>query len=280
MLPISIVVCTLDSQDTILQVVRALLKCEIEEVIIVDGQSSDATIPLVEGLGCKVIYDERRGLAAARNLGTKLAKSRFILFCGADNILNQQLVSEMYSALRSNKQLAGVGCRTRVERTGTLATMLDIQWSARVIAGDQAVLGTPSLFEKAIIDQYLFDETRTWSDDEELCQRIKSSSGKNFQIIENTCLEIGQSNLKRLFYRFKGYGRSDFEVYSANKNKWNLSRRFKSFLHPLDTELLKIFPRVSRLDFLIALPLLLFATLTRYLSWLSWVVKESRRSKQ
>ena len=144
-----------------------------------------------------------------------------------------------------------------------------------MIAGEEIVLGTPCIFEKELISRFFFDESRTWSDDEELCQRIKRDTGRKFQVINQSCLEIGQDNVKRLFYRFKGYGRSDFEVYSANKNHWNTRRQFRSFLHPFDSEIIKVFARVSLTEFLGSLPLLLFATVIRYFSWVSLALKRS-----
>jgi glycosyltransferase involved in cell wall biosynthesis len=268
MLPISVVVCTLNSQETILEVVKSLEICNISEIIIVDGKSNDATVSLLQGNNCRIIYDEGKGLAAARNLGVSTANSSYVLFCGADNILNPTLVQEMYRTLSSSGELAGVGCLTKVQRTGFLSKMLDIQWSSRVIAGQETVLGTPCIFKRELLENFQFNNLRTWSDDEEICQRISRDTGLKFYVVNMACIEIGQSNIKRLYYRFKGYGRSDFEVYSANKNNWNLARRLKSLLHPFNTEFKQVLVRVNRTDFIFALPLLIFATLIRYFSWI------------
>jgi glycosyltransferase involved in cell wall biosynthesis len=274
MLPISVLVCTLNSQETILAVVKSLEACNISEIIIVDGKSNDATVALLQETTCRIIFDERKGLAAARNLGVSSARFDYVLFCGADNILNADLIQEMYRTLSSNSEIAGVGCLTRVERTGVLSKMLDIQWSSRVIAGKETVLGTPCIYDRDLLESFQFNNSRTWSDDQEICERIILETGKEFYVVNSACFEIGQSNIKRLYYRFKGYGRSDYEVYLANKKIWNLVRRFKSISHPFNKEFVQVFKRVKKADFIFVLPLLVFATIVRYSSWIKIVLRE------
>lgn len=268
MLPITAVVCTLNSINSIDKCLKALQDSQIGEIVVVDGGSTDGTLDIVSKYNCALVFDQGNGLAAARNLGISHATKHFILNCGADNVMNEKLLRKMLETIQSNKNIAGVGCRTRVLNSGILSKMLNIQWKGRIVAGTEDVLGTPNIFERETLNTFKYSEERTWSDDEDLSTRIRSNSNKKMEVIDDFCLEIGQDNLTQLKYRFKCYGKSDFEIYKKYSNNWSFRRKLKSISHPVEAEFLNIFKNVSIKDFLFASPLLIFSTVYRYFGWI------------
>jgi glycosyltransferase involved in cell wall biosynthesis len=231
----------------------------------------------VKSQNCLILFDHGYGLGAARNLGLSNASSEYVLNCGADNVLSEDVINNMLSTLTSEDNLLGVGCRTRVSNEGYLGKILEIQWSGRITPGRKEIVGTPNLFPAKLLKRYQFAETRTWSDDEELCTRMRLEENGDFKVIDDFCLEVGQAQLGKLRYRYLGYGKSDFEVWLANSQEWTISRRIQSLLHPFKSEFSSILKNIGYSKRITVLPLLIFATFHRYLGWVSTAMKYRKR---
>jgi len=76
----------------------------IDEIIVVDDGSKDATCAVVEAYGSRVrlIRQQNQGPAAARNLGVKSSSSEFIAFLDADDYWHPQKVEKQLNALAAN----------------------------------------------------------------------------------------------------------------------------------------------------------------------------------
>ena len=276
---VSVVVCTLNSISSIVLCLEQLQQNKsISQIIVVDGGSTDGTLEYLKSQDCLILDDGGCGLGAARNLGLSNASSEYVLNCGADNVLNEYVINKMLSTLTSDHNLLGVGCRTRVENEGYLGKMHEIQLLGRITPGRKEGVGTPSLFQAKLLKRYQFSESRTWSDDEELCTRMRLEENGFFKVIDDFCLEVGQAKLRKLRYRYLGYGKSDLEVWLANSKDWTLSRRIQSLIHPLRSEFSSILKNISYGEGIIVLPLLIFATFHRYLGWFSSALKSRKSS--
>jgi glycosyltransferase involved in cell wall biosynthesis len=268
MLPITAVVCTLNSINSIERCILGLKNSGIREIIVVDGGSTDGTVEYLMSQNIVLLFDQGLGLGAARNLGILHAKEIFILNCGSDNVMCEEVLAKMLDIINSHSTTLGVGCLTKVEVRNLLHKMLNIQWSGRITPGFKEVIGTPSLYRTKTLQKYQYSKNRTWSDDEELCTRIKSTQTCTFQVVDAYCLEVGQDNLKRLRYRFLGYGKSDFEIWRAYSENWPSRRKWQSIRHPIDSEFSNIIGNISFSSSLVVLPLLIFSTVFRYVGWI------------
>lgn len=103
---ISVIIPVFNNSGTLPSVLRALLgqkKNGDYEIIFVDNGSKDASFKIIEqaarvnGSCIKVAREEKRGAAAARNKGAKLASSPIILFLGGDIIPQPGLLSNHLS---------------------------------------------------------------------------------------------------------------------------------------------------------------------------------------
>jgi glycosyltransferase involved in cell wall biosynthesis len=267
MLEVSAVVCTLNSQSSIDLCLDSLTKSGVEEIIVVDGGSTDNTLSLVRNYNCRILFDQGNSVGTARKIGVNAATKKYILNCGADNILNHNLLNSMIAEIEKDLNVFGVSCRTKVYEKGVLAHLLQIQWKGRITAGYKNVIGTPNLFITETLKANSYSQERSWSDDEELCERLRREFNCKFIVVENSCFEVGQANLKRIIYRFKGYGRSDFEVWQANKSDWKFSRKIKSLMHPLLSEFFYILKNISIAEAILVFPLLVICCTLRYKSW-------------
>ncbi len=145
-LPISAVVCTLNSISSISTCLKSLKLAGVNQIIVVDGGSTDGTREIINSYNCELHFDSGTGLGEARNIGIAHANQPFIFNCGPDNSVDRKLLNSMLASLGENQSIAAVGCKTKVETTNWLSKMLNIQWSGRITSGVEDVLGTPNLF--------------------------------------------------------------------------------------------------------------------------------------
>jgi glycosyltransferase involved in cell wall biosynthesis len=273
MLPITAVICTLNSFSSIEKCLLGLKLSGVAEIIVVDGGSTDGTREFLLEQDIVLLFDEGLGLGAARNMGILKASEKFILNCGSDNIVTRETLVKMLDAFSLDDLTECVGCRTKVEVNNLTQRMLNIQWSGRITPGIKEVIGTPNIFRTKVLQQYLYSKDRSWSDDEELCTRIKATQECTFRIIDAYCIEVGQDSFARLKYRYLGYGRSDYEVWNAYAKNWSIARKLKSIRHPFRSEFSNVIRNVPAISRTVVLPLLIFSTIFRYLGWIKAEVK-------
>jgi cellulose synthase/poly-beta-1,6-N-acetylglucosamine synthase-like glycosyltransferase len=103
---ISVVVGIRNEERYIEECIESLLRLDYPqdsyEIIIVDGMSTDKTRELVQKYPVRLILNEKKNVAAARNLGVENSRGDFVAFtdgdCKADPIWLKALVSEMINA--------------------------------------------------------------------------------------------------------------------------------------------------------------------------------------
>ncbi len=68
----------------------SVLACRPAGVVVVDGLSTDSTVDKLAGYPVEVLSDEGHGLPAARLLGTRAARTRFVALIDVDVVLRSQ----------------------------------------------------------------------------------------------------------------------------------------------------------------------------------------------
>lgn len=103
---ISVVVGIRNEERYIEECIESLLRLDYPqdsyEIIIVDGMSTDKTRELVQKYPVRLILNEKKNVAAARNLGVDNSRGDFVAFtdgdCKADPMWLKTLVNEMINA--------------------------------------------------------------------------------------------------------------------------------------------------------------------------------------
>jgi glycosyltransferase involved in cell wall biosynthesis len=117
-LDISVVVPARNAEHLIGDCLRSIAWSQPHEIIVVDGDSTDATAQIAANNGAIVLSDGGRGLPAARLMGAQAASSRWVALIDADVRLAEddlrRLLDEMqrdgYSALQAGlRSVAGGG---------------------------------------------------------------------------------------------------------------------------------------------------------------------------
>ena len=145
---ISIIVPVLNEAELIDELIGRLkhLRELDAEIIIVDGQSTDATTKHLEGAGFTVLRCPQRGRGYQLALGSTLATHDNLLFLHADTVLPSNALSLIEQALATGSACWG---RFDVQIAGTMRGLnmvaFMMNWRSRltgIATGDQAIFMT------------------------------------------------------------------------------------------------------------------------------------------
>ncbi|WP_158827639.1 glycosyltransferase family 2 protein [Mucilaginibacter lacusdianchii] len=109
---VSVIIPFYNASETIMEAVESVWlypNKEVYEIIIInDGSTQPEATLLLEKLGqdgCRVIHQENKGQAVARNVGLKAAKGRYILFLDSDNKIRPDYIIKGIAALDANQDI-------------------------------------------------------------------------------------------------------------------------------------------------------------------------------
>ena len=102
------------------------------ELVVADNASTDQTADLARRRGCRVVQEEKRVIAAARNAGARHAKGQVLAFIDADNIIHPDTFNAIDRSLSTGKVIAGA-TGVKIERVSlgiavTYALMVPMAW--------------------------------------------------------------------------------------------------------------------------------------------------------
>ena len=109
---VSIVIATYNAEDLI---ERALNSIKVQtffdwECIVVDGNSTDGTIKVVESFSqkdCRIKYisEKDQGIFDAYNKGWKLAKGEYVYYLGADDTIDTDALEHVFSNIDNDSEI-------------------------------------------------------------------------------------------------------------------------------------------------------------------------------
>ena len=240
---VSAVVCSLNAENSIAMCLESLVENNIEEIILVDANSKDNTVKIASKYTNLIYSDPGKGLAIARNIGINKASKKYILNFGCDNILTQNCIEEMISDINKNYTAVSVMTKLKNPNKNYLSWSLNQYKIARYFPEERNVIGTPNLFPIEILKNNKYDNNMRWSDDADLCDRLRLK-GHKFAISNSFVYEIGSEDIKSIINRWKEYGRGDSKIYMKYSNVWNWKRKIQSYMHPFYVDL--ILPLINK----------------------------------
>lgn len=148
------------------------------EIIVVDDGSTDNTREVTEkNVGVKYIYQENKGLSAARNTGIKNSKGDLLIFLDADDWLLPNAISTNFNFLKDNVQSAFVsgGYRLVFENSGKITdTTYEVHSDHYIHFLESNYIGMHAavMYQRWIFDEFSFEETLSSCEDYDLYLRI------------------------------------------------------------------------------------------------------------
>jgi len=272
-LKISLVIASYQSQKILLKTLLQNLDNPWNEIIIVDGFSKDGTKEFIEELALqskiqiKLIQAKKNGLANARNIGTSVSISDFVMHAGPDNYIPWHVVVEMIGKLEKYEL---VSCMTQLSNPyASYWNWAHSIYKTRYNIGEVEVVGTPYIALRNTFQKFKFNENMLNSDDTELCFRLSQSGGKIYRT-NSHCFESGFDGVADFKERWIRWGRGDALFYEQMKSDWTMRRRLKSMLRPLIAELYETFRKISLHKYLLILPFLLLVSSFRVYGWVKY----------
>ncbi|MSR60470.1 MAG: glycosyltransferase [Planctomycetaceae bacterium] len=147
---ISIIIPTLNEASTIADTVAKARAIDPDEIIVVDGGSTDDTV--AQAAGADQVLIGPRGRAAQQNCGAAAATGEVMLFLHADCWLEPGSLTAVSKAL-SDEHCVGGCFRQRIEAEGRRYRWLEwgnahrVQWW-QLAYGDQGIFVRRSVFER------------------------------------------------------------------------------------------------------------------------------------
>ncbi len=115
---ISVIVPSLNEEKYIGKAMQSLRDQAFKdyEIILVDNCSTDRTREIAKKYA-RILKDKRKGVGLARNLGSRIARGKILLFLDADTVASKGLLSEYKNAFSSDEVVAATGPILPLEKT-------------------------------------------------------------------------------------------------------------------------------------------------------------------
>jgi glycosyltransferase involved in cell wall biosynthesis len=191
---VSVIVPVLNGESVIEHCLNQLLHqkypAEKLEIIVVDNGSTDKTVPIIESMGLKSFYAARKGPAAARNEGMKIASGEIVVFVDADclaapDLIIRHVLTHLHYQV-VDPQVAMIGGSVKGYNTNYWSTCDDFcsWWQVQPYMRGKYVEYHPganlSIRSELIKKGYFFDEELKSSEDVILCLSVTRDGYKIF----------------------------------------------------------------------------------------------------
>ena len=170
---ISVVVLTKNSENTLEDCLKSIVKNKPSEIIIIDDGSTDRTLEISKKY-TNQIYHNGRGVAFGRQLGAEKASKDLIAYVDSDIVLTEDFFCRILS---ERKQAGYQAIEAQIVTWGNTTYW---QWGEDQCRkrdnkpGERSGVGTgATIFDRDVILKYKFDPLFKGGEDSELSYRLK-----------------------------------------------------------------------------------------------------------
>lgn len=147
---VSIQICTLNEADNIGACLEAVWANQPDEVIVIDGGSTDSTVEIARSHGARVLSPGRLGLGPSRQLGYGSTECLFSAFIDADDRIPPDWLAVMMRELEEGDYSALQSCLRALPEASWWDRGWDEYFTESVKPrADSPMIGRPALFRTA-----------------------------------------------------------------------------------------------------------------------------------
>jgi glycosyltransferase involved in cell wall biosynthesis len=175
-----------------------------DEILVVNDGSTDSTADILARFGppVRVIHQVNRGRSSARNAGILAAKSEFVVFLDADDLLTPTSIERRVALLRSRPEVGVVyGDMEVIDDAGTVRGTTNTflpgpRPSGRVLAelARSCFILIPAVVRRSLLVERAFDETLHHAEDYDLWRRLAAVTEFAYDSEPVGCYRIHDAN--------------------------------------------------------------------------------------
>jgi glycosyltransferase involved in cell wall biosynthesis len=245
--PVSVIVATKNNEKTLEKCLESIKRNNPAEIIVVDGLSSDKTVEIARKYATKIMSDNGKGLAFARQLGAQYAKEDWVSYTDADTIIPEGCYEVMLKEIKKN-QWAGIHAQILAPKITSYWEWAEDQVFKATFNKERETnyIGTiVSIYKKNLILKYKFDPFLGGAcEDGDLCFRI-SRAGYKFGVSSAFAYHCHRSSLRAFIKQRFSYGQGGARFNWRNKTiRWlgSLMGNFYLILIEIKNRRLKMIP--------------------------------------
>jgi len=158
MLPISVIIATLNEERNIAQCLDTVKANNPEEIIVIDGGSIDKTVSVATKKGVNLIEVEKLGVAYQQQVGIETAKSHYIAIVDAFDRLEHNCLTILLKELNAN-QFDAIQAFIAIDEPNSYCQKAYAYNAIHNLntPGKTIMCGRPAIFKSEVIKKVGFD---------------------------------------------------------------------------------------------------------------------------
>lgn len=229
---ISLLLICLNEESVIDFCLKSLKYSNYNELIVVDGGSTDKTVDICRKYNCKIISTDP-SMTKQLLTGLEQIKSEYVILIETDHVYPKDFVSNFLNLfikssldagqsklkiVTKDKNFFSIGHKIFYEVHNNRKNIEFFLQGGSIWKTDQI----RSIMSQMQTGGYGMDTERS-----EIIKQNKLKVGYLDVFVE----ESGALNFRKFLNRMKNYGLGDYEFYKKNSENWNLKRKLKSLTH-------------------------------------------------
>lgn len=265
---VTAITVTLNNEHDIEGMLESLVKNTVDQIIIVDGGSTDRTVEIAKKYTDDVFITDK-GIGNQFTYGLLKVKYKFLLSIECDHIYPDKFV-ERFLAEYKNSGLFGLQatlqciCQNTYFEKG-ISSFYDIHQFDK---GTRDIIAAPNIYPaKEYIEILDVAHFSGYSIDTKIAMSLQEH---NYLVGlgETIAFQYQNINFSIFLKKYFNYGKGDYDFYESHKKQWTTRRKLKSIFHVFNRYVIdypaKSF-RVGKPH--IAIPYLWASAVIRYYGW-------------
>jgi glycosyltransferase involved in cell wall biosynthesis len=231
-LSVTIIVRTLNEEDNIVECLHQCKKNNVNQIIVVDGGSTDQTVKLAKSIPNVEVYETEKGLVKQRDFGLlKVSNSNCVAIVDADDRLDPKCIQNLLSDLERDNADAVQAKHESYEyfsknplnywENAMLMNLKIINKDSFHNSDKINMIGRPALYKKDILNKTIknnIGKFTTAHEDADLSYQL-IQEGAKFTYGTGITYRKHLDTFKKLYKRWISYGSGDAKFILAHKNR-------------------------------------------------------------
>jgi rhamnosyltransferase len=214
----------------------------IDEIILVDNQSTDTSLLVGAKYNCKIVTSSQFTYGSAINLGIKNTKNEIILLLSSHAVpIGNSFFKNSIRFISDKKDWAGVRFINSVQNFER-ALVNDFKVKQPL---DFGLMAACCLVSKSVWKQFKFDEFLPFSEDKEWSQKVMKNGYTIYDFNETFFYDINRSEVSQL-HRFKNETLATYTLQQEMRFPTDLKIVLSFFKKVFVTNVLQFFKSFSR----------------------------------